>query len=227
VTTKRLLAAAGFVAALLALVSIAASGTLAHLSAKGLSPVDTLSTATVTVTGQSPTGTCSPAALVPNGTATTCSLQVGYSGTAPAWMGLDVFIATKAGGSSPLENLYNPGAADNPPVFTLTDSNSVNYSLPTAPLGSCPASGPLDGVNYTAYSTCYDTFNLLVSKTAFSNTGSDTFTLSVTLATNNGSNYQGGKAVIVIRPHVVQSGNNGATTTCTAGAACSSIVAWS
>jgi hypothetical protein len=165
-------------------------------------------------------GTCTATALVPNGSATICTLKVSYTGSLPGWMGLDIFIATSPGAGG--ENLYNPGASDNPPAFSVTDSNAVSYALPTTALASCP-SGP-----YSTFNKCYQTTSpLLVSTAPLTNSSPQaTFNVSITLPTNNSSNYQGATAATVLTAHAVQASNNGTTSGCTAGFACPGILRW-
>jgi hypothetical protein len=185
------------------------------------SQTDTYQSGTVTMNSTGTSGTCTAAALVPNGSATTCTLQVSYSGNLPGWMGLDIFIATSPGGGG--ENLYNPGASDNPPVFRVSDANAVTYTLPSTALSSCP-SGP-----YITFAKCYQTTSpLLVTTAPFTSSSAPaTFTISVTVPTNNGTNYQGATAAVVITAHAVQASNNGTTTSCSAGSGCTGIIRWS
>jgi hypothetical protein len=215
------LAAAGFVASLLALVLVVTGVTFGRFNSGGPRQTNTFSSGTVTLLSGGTSGTCTATALVPNGVPTTCSLKVSYTGSIPGWLGLGIFIATTSGSGG--ENLYNPSATDNHPIFSVADTNSVAYTLPTAVLSSCP-SGP-----YSTYNRCYQTASPLLVSTAVITTSSPTvtFTVSITIPTNNASAYQGGTAAVVITAQAVQASNNGSTTGCTPGSNCPSITSWS
>jgi hypothetical protein len=218
---RRLLISAGLVAFLLAATYLATGVTFGRFNATSPSQSDTFTAGRLTLNSTGTTGTCTSTTLVPNGSATTCSLQVSYAGNVPGWLGLDVLIATNpsAGG----ENLYNPGASDHPATFGIADTNSVSYALPTTALAACPSPGP-----YSSFNKCYKASNLLVSKSAFTSSSSAViFTISITVPTNNASAYQGATAAVVIQAHAVQANNNGSTSACTAGATCPGITSWS
>jgi hypothetical protein len=218
---RRLLVSAGLVAFLLAASDLVTGVTFGRFSATSPGQAGTFTAGEVTLNSAGTTGTCTSTTLVPTGSATTCSLQVSYAGDAPGWMGLDILIATGPGAGG--ENLYNPGASDNPATFTVTDSNSVSYTLPTTTLASCPSPGP-----YSSFNTCYQSTNLLVSNSPFTSSSPPvTFTISITIPTNNASGYQGATAVVVIQAHAVQADNNGSTSACTAGSSCPGITSWS
>jgi hypothetical protein len=210
----------GFAGIVVAGSLIATGMTGALFSVQAATQSESFTAGTVSLSSPSAPVTCTATALAPNGTASTCALQVTYTGTIAGFMALDVFIATSSGVGG--EHLYNPGAADHPPTFSVTDSNSVAYTLPTTALGACP-SGPFATAN-----ACYQTTNLLVSPTAFtSSSAAVTFTISVTIPTTSAGVYQGGTASVVITAHAVQASNNGSTSGCTAGVPCPGINAWS
>lgn len=223
----RLLGAASIVTCVAALSMTLTGVTFGKFSASTPGGTHTFSAGTVSMTGGTTTGVCSSTTLVPNGAATTCALQVTYAGNASAWMGLDIFIATKHGGATGAENLYNPSGGDDPAAFSVTDnqSPSVTYTLPTTALGSCPTTGQYS--SYGSYNACYQNTDLLVNKVAFTGSSTVTFSISITIPTDNNTKYQGGTAAVVVQAHAVQSKNNGSTASCTAGAPCPGITGWS
>ena len=207
--------------------------TLSRFSARLAGSANTFTTANIRLSAANgnQSVTCSFANLFPSNTPQTCQITVTYTGTATAWEAIDVFIATNRGNQVPAENLYNPANAngDNPPIFGISSSTPTisSYALPTsAQTMSCPSVGP-NGQNYSAYNACYQVRNVLVSTTAITNGTATIFTISGTITANNGTNYQGGTAVVVITPHAVQSSNNGTTSGCTSGTVCSTIAHWS
>lgn len=219
---RRLLLAAG-TAGIVAAVAVLATGvSLAFFSARGTAQSGTLSAGTVTLS-TSATNTCNVGHLLPGQSPAACRLQATYGGSVPAWMALDVLIATKAGapGNTPL---YNPLDSANDLQITVTDSQSspVTYVSPSTSFGSaiaCPS-----GSGFGSAYTCYQLSDLLVSTTPFTaSTPSDTFTTSVTLPMSNGSGYQGGAASIVLTVHAAQAGNNPDAGCTAAGSQCTSV----
>ena len=227
---RRLVRSAAWEAAVLALLGAGTGVTWSLFNSTVPGSASSFTSGTISLSAGSATGTCTTASGLPDGTTKTCSLQVTYTGAQQAWMGLDVFVATKPGTGGSAENLYNPGAGDNPTTFTVSDNQTspVTYTLPTSALSSCPnAASSINGTDYSAYNKCYLNSDLLVNTAAFSSNTSVTFSIAITIPTNNGTNYQGGSAAVVIRPRAVQIANNGSTSTCTAGSACPGVTAWS
>ena len=220
---RRLLTAAGSFVALVAVSSLTMIATFGLFSASAGPETDTLSAGTVQFAPGSPQS-CTFTGMLPGGTLQTCQVTMTYTGTAPAWLGLDLFVATESGAQVGAENLYNPGASDNPMNLSVTSSSpTATFANPTTTV-SCPSSG-FDGNDYSTFNTCYEVDNELVSVSAVTS-GSTTFTITGSLPANSGTSYQNGTAVVVVRPHVVQSDNNGDTSLCTAGSVCAGI-GWS
>jgi len=220
---KRLSMLVGTLASLVAVSSLVFVGTYGLFSSSATPQANTFAAGTVSFAPGSPQS-CTFTGMLPGATAQTCQVTVTYSGTAAAWLGLDVFVATKPGAQSGAENLYNPSAADNPMTLTVTSTiPSATFTNPSSTV-TCPSSG-LDGANYTSYNECYEIDNELASTSAVTS-GSTTFTISASLPANSNTAYQNGTAVVVVRPEVTQSKNNGLTGSCSAGSVCAGI-AWS
>jgi len=221
---RQLVVAASSLLSLVAVSSLTAVTTFGLFSASAGPQANTLSAGNVTFAPGSPQS-CTYSNMLPGGTLQSCQVTVTYNGTSPAWLGLDIFVATKSGPQGGAENLYNPGAGDSPMTLSVTTTSpTVTFTNPTAVV-SCPSTG-FDGNNYTGYTSCFELDNELVSLTAVTS-GSATFTIIGSLPSNSSSAYQNGTAVVVIRPHVVQSGNNGNTGLCVAGNVCAGIGGWS
>ena len=221
-TRKRLLLAAGSVATLTAAVVFAASATFGLFSATTTSSTNTFSAANVTL-GTTAGGTCTVSALLPGASGPTCTLQATYSGTASAYLGLDVLIATKAQSPGTLP-LFNPGDSTNDlQIHVTSTSPSVTYFTPSTTVPAGVACNTIVGSGYDSSYTCYQLTDLLVSQTPFTNASSPvTFSTTASLPSTSGTGYQGGVANIVLRAHAVQAGHNGSTSTCTAGDECDS-----
>lgn len=223
-TTKRRLLAVGFVAAVAAATFVVTGFTFAHLSATTPTASENGSAGTVTLNANA-TSTCSTATLLPGQSAGPCTLAATYLGSSPAYLGLDVIVATKAGsGGSPL---YNPSDSAHDLQITVSDSQSPPVSYVTgstnfgAALPSCPS-----GLSITSGSTCYELTGLLVSTSPFtSSSPTDTFSTSVTLPATSGSSYQGGSAQVVLLVHAA-SADNQSLSGCSAGTSCNSV-SWS
>src|SRR5437870_1388524 len=101
---KRLLLAAGYALSLAAVAALITGATYGFFSARSSSQSNALTAGTVTL-GSNVSGSCGIVSnALPDGTVHTCTFQATYGGSVPAYLGLDVLIATKhaAGGS----NLY-------------------------------------------------------------------------------------------------------------------------
>jgi hypothetical protein len=220
---RRLLTAASTLLTLVAVSSLTAVTSFGLFSADAGTQTASYAAGTVTFAPGSPTS-CTFTGLLPGGSSQTCQVTVTYTGTAPAWLSVDVFVATQPGPQVGAENLYSPFASDHPMVLSVTTASpSATFALPSS-IVSCPSAGP-DGNNYSTFATCYE-INDVLANTASVISGSSTFTISASLPANSNTAYQNGTAVVVIRPHAVQSGNNGNTGSCAAGAVCPGI-SWS
>ena len=156
--------------------------------------------------GSSTNGSCgvSAADQLPDGSPHTCTLTVGYGGDKPAYLGLDVLIATKSGAGG--TELYNPSDYLNDIQVKVKDNqgSAVTYVDPAIPTDfgapfACPTPYSTDG-----YTTCYRLSDLLVRTSPFSS-GSVAFTSTLSIPTSSTSDYQGGAAEIVVTAHATQS----------------------
>jgi len=223
-STRRRILAVGFVAAIAAAAFVAVGAAFGFLSATTPTASTSGSAGTVTLSSNA-TSTCSAADLLPGQSAGPCTLAATYTGNSPAYLGLDVIVATKAGsGGTPL---FNPSDSTNDLQISVRDdqSSSVTYVTGSTSFGAALASCPAN-LSIASGSTCYEVDDLLVSTTAFSSASpSDTFTTSVSIPTTSPSGYQGGSAQVVLLVHAA-SADNQSLTGCSAGAACPSV-SWS
>lgn len=215
---RRLVLVTGIVSVVAAVAIVIAGATLGRFSATK-AETNQLSAGAVTLT-ISGAATCTMSGLLPGQSPAPCTLQATYTGSVPAYLGLDVLIATKSGapGSDPL---YKPSDSSNDLQITIKDNQTANvtYVTPSTSFGTALASCPA-GSGFGASYTCYQLNDLLVSTTAFtSSSAADTFTTSVTLPTTSATTYQGGVASIELTVHGVQSAHQ-TLGSCTAGAPC-------
>lgn len=224
---KRLALAAGSMTAVAAAASLIAGTTFGLFSATAPSQNNTFSTGTVTL-DQTATTACTFSNIVPGDTASDCNYTATYTGSTPAWMAVDVVIATSKSadtsgiGGTPAvtaRDLYDPSGSSPKPSLTLTsNSGAVTYSLPTTADGSCPA-------EFSTADKCYHLNNLLVSTSTFSNTNAVTFVAEQAVGQLVGNAYQNASTTIKLTAHAVQSAHNSIGTD-TAGAV-SATPSWS
>ncbi len=147
-----------------------------------------------------------------------CVLQVLYTGSMPAYVGLDVVVSTSAGsGGSSLFNSNSSGV-----TFTLSDG-TTSFTFPSG-------SQLLDELVASAYPSGHP--NAVFTSTSGQNTA--TFTLTPTFATgqSNPNQYEGGSVTVTITAHAVQSAHNSLPSSCQSGgypvigASCTGL-AWS
>ncbi|MFI5036231.1 MAG: hypothetical protein ACHQFZ_08530 [Acidimicrobiales bacterium] len=203
----------GSVATLTAAGVFTASATFGLFKATTAITTNHFSSGTVTLTSDL-SGACSVTGILPGATASTCTLKATYSGTAPAFLALNVLIKTQAGVGG--TKLYNPTDSANDLLITIKDNQTpqVTYTIPTTGFtgGICPGG-----------STCYQFNNELVNKLPFTSASSPvTFTVTASLPAGSTSGYQGGAAQVILTAHAVQSAHNGSTSSCTAGQECDS-----
>jgi hypothetical protein len=199
----RLLTVASFVAVALALFSLVTGTTFGRFSASQLSGSNSLASGTVTL-ANSAIANCPVSNLLPAAAPGACTFTATYSGSASAYLAVDVLIETQAGSGG--TKLYNPGDASNDLQVTLTSSSpSVSYTVPTTST-TCPGGAP-------SGSSCYELDNELVSTSAFTS-AAVTFSVSVTVPASSATGYQGGTAQIILTTHAAQSKNN--TLSCSA-----------
>jgi hypothetical protein len=170
---------------------------------------NTFSAGTVTLSN-SAIANCPVNDLVPNGTPTSCSFNATYSGSAAAYLALDILVETGAGsGGTPLYNPVSDPTNDLQVSITST-SPTVTYAVPTTPT-TCP-SGSASG------SVCYALPDELVGTLPGASTVG--FSVSLSIPTSSPTGYQGGTAQVVLTTHAAQAANNGSTNACTAGHEC-------
>jgi predicted ribosomally synthesized peptide with SipW-like signal peptide len=213
---KRLLVAASFVLSLAAVAALVTGVTYGFFSATSPSRSNAFTAGTVSLSS-GVSAACSAADLLPDGSIHTCTLTASYSGSSPAYMGLDVLIETQHGSGG--FDLYRPSDDPNDLQVTISSSSpSVpSYTLPAAST-TCPGTA-------AAGSTCYELDDELVSTTPFTSSSPVTFTTTLSIPTSSGTNYQGGAAQVILTAHATQSANN-PQTGCSAGHVCNSV-SWS
>ena len=205
----RAIVAVAVIAVLLGAVQVV----LARFAATRSSTTSSFSSGTVTLTSNA-SGACAVTGMLPGATPSPCTLTATYSGSAPAYMALDVLIETQAGNGGTA--LYNPSDSAHDLQVAISSSNPTvaAYTVPTVAT-TCPAGAP-------AGSTCYELDNELVKTSAFSSTSTVTFTTTVSLPASTTTGYRGGAAQVILKAHAAQSGNNSAAG-CTAGQTCSAV----
>jgi hypothetical protein len=260
---KRHVVLIGTLATSVVLMFVAAGVTIARMSAASPSGINTFTAATVTSSNTASTvcnvgtgGGQTNAALFPGdastgfaggGSDSPCTLAVTYQGTASAYLGVDVLIATKAGTvaasapsgtiASPLYDDVNAGNGLQLQISDTTNGSSTYFVNGTTytPQGTSPTATVIPayvGAACPGGFTCYQITNLLVSTTAFTSSQGDTFSINYKLPSTSTSGYENSTAAVTLTVHAVQSSNNAAPTTpnsskCFAAAACSTSFTWS
>jgi len=223
---RRLLFVAGLLAAVSAGATLTGAVTFGLFSGTTSAQTSTLASGTVTLTSNV-SGACTVGNMLPGSSPTSCALVVSYSGTVPAYLGLDVLIATESQSPGTVP-LYNPSDPTNDLQIMVNDSQNpaVTYFSPTTVPPTGVACNTIAGSGYGSSYTCYQLNDLLVSTAPFTSTSSaDTFNTSVSVPTTSATGYQGGTASIVLLAHAVQSGNQ-TLGSCSAGTPCTSM-SWS
>ncbi len=190
---------------------VLAGATLALFSSTPGAEGNTVTAGTVSLSAGS-SGACTVTGLMPGDSPAPCSFTTTYTGSAPAFLGLDFLIQTQAGsGGTPL---YNPPSSNNGVTVTVTDNqgSGITYTVPTGQT-TCPNGAPKG-------STCYALANELVSTAPVSSSAAVTFSTAVSLPMSAGNGYQGGGLQVILSAHAVQSSNQILPTGCTAGSVC-------
>jgi hypothetical protein len=190
---------------------ILTGATFGLLSTSTSSASNSLAAGTVTLT-DSAVANCPISNLLPNGTATACTFTATYTGSAAAYLAVNVLIETQAGGGG--TRLYNPGDSANDLQVTITSSTpTVTYGAPTTAT-TCPGGAP-------SGSACYELDNELVSTSAVASAAVG-FSVSVKLPSGSAAGYQGGAAQVIVTTHAAQSASNtlSCTATPTTGSSC-------
>ena len=162
----------------------------------------------------------------PAGSFASCTYQVTYSGNVPAFLGLDLTITGGAGSPVAPYGGSTPTAAGG-----LFDGTASGLQVLVTD------SGPTTFLNNTTYqnqagspitlSSTSSVADLLISRTAITNGGSDTVTVDYKLPTSASNAYNSASTTIVLLIHAVQANNNALPAGCAAGRVCSSGFNWS
>jgi spore coat-associated protein N len=236
---KRLALVGALVAVIGAVATMVAGFTFGLFSATESSSSNTFTAGTVTVTTTTPTSvTCTITNMVPgdasthfspaysNSGDTPCTYNVEYTGSASAWLGVDMTVSN---GST---SLFTSAAAtgiqfqlkDGSPTTYVSSSatNSTNTGDTTyAAEGGTATALPATGIS-----------DLLVGTTAATNGSVVDFSLDYGLPLDSSNAYQGGSVTVTLTFHAVQSKNNSLPADCAAGQQCntdgdSSTFVWS
>jgi spore coat-associated protein N len=218
---KRLALGAATATTVGAVATLVAGFTFGLFSATESSGANTFTAGTVTVGTGTPTSvTCTISNMVPgdssSGASTgsqsdsPCTYNVTYTGSAPAWLGVDVSVSN---GST----LYDTTATGLQLYLKDGSSTYVNGTSYTQQ-GGGSASLPVG-----------NTSNLLVSASPAATGTAVNFSLNYALPAAAGNTYQGGSTTVTFTFHAVQSGNNALPSNCAAGQQCNagSGFAWS
>ena len=202
--------------------ALVAGFTFGLFSATQSSGANTFTAGTVTVAAGSPASvTCTISSMVPGDsssgasagskTGTPCTYNVKYTGSASAWLAVDVAVSN---GSTVLYD----GTATCLQLYLKDAGTSYVNGTTFAQQGGGPAA--------LAAGT---TSNLLVSTSPAANGAAVSFSLDYALPAAAGNSYQGGSTTVTLTFHAVQSGNNALPSGCAAGQQCNagSGFAWS
>lgn len=162
----------------------------------------------------------------PAGSYATCTYQVTYTGNVPAILGLDLSITSGAGSPVAPYGGATPSAAAglfdgtaNGLQLLVTDTASTNFVNSTTYQNQ--AGSPV------ALSSTSSVSGLLISRTPFTNGGTDTITVNFKLPTSASNAYNLATSTMVLLVHAVQSDNNALPAGCAAGRVCTSGFSWS
>ena len=217
---KRVALAAGVAVTIGAVATMASGLTFGLYSASEASPGNSFTSGTVTVGTGTPTSvTCTITNMVPGDSSagapvgskadTTCTYNVKYTGSASAWLAVDVAVTN---GST---SLYD-GTATGLQMY-LKDANSATYLTSTAPTAGTTFKNQAGTATSLPTTGAQD---LLVSTTAATTNGAVSFSLDYAVPIASGNTYQGGSATVTLTFHAVQSANNPLPTGCAAGQQC-------
>jgi len=237
--SKRLALAGAAVAAVGAVATLAAGFTFGLFSATESSGSNSFTAGTVHVTTTTPASvTCTITTMTPgdasasfspaysNSSDTTCTYNVEYTGSATAWLAVDMTV------SNGTPALFSSDSATGI-QFQLKDGTPTTYvsSSATNTGGTGDTTYKAEGGTTTALSAT-GVSDLLVSTTAATNDSVVDFSLDYGLPLDSGNAYQSGSVTVTLTFHAVQSNNNPLPADCAAGQQCnadgdSSSFAWS
>ena len=219
---KRATLGAGAVATVGSVATLAVGLTIGLFSASGSSGLNTFTAGTVTVAPGSPTSvTCTISNMVPGDSSagvltgskadSTCTYNVKYTGSANAWLAVDVAV----GNGSPA--LYD-GSANGLQLY-MKDGSSTYLTSPAGSKftqeGGAPTALPVG-----------TTSNLLVSTTSAATNTAVNFALDYAVPSTTPNSFQGGSTTVTLTFHAVQAGNNPLPSDCAAGQQCNSSAAF-
>ena len=217
---KRLAIIVGSVATAAAAATLAGGVTFGLFSASGSGGANTFTGGTVTVAAGTPTSVvCTITNMVPGDSSTgapigaktnaPCTYNMKYTGSATAWLGVDVAITN---GSTALYD----GTATGLQLY-LKDGTPTTYLTSTAPTAGTTFTAQGGTATSLPVGT---TANLLVSPTPAATGAAVSFTLNYAVPIASGNTYQGGSATVTLTFHAVQAANNPVTGACLAGQQC-------
>ena len=221
---KRLIAGLGTAAGLASAATLVLGITFGLFSATQTSGNNVVTTGTVSVGNGSPASvTCNTANMVPGDSSTgygslsaaltQCTFNVKYTGSAPAYLGVDVAVTSPNTTSTALYDGTASGLQ-----LKVKDGTPTTYINATSWTDQSGTSHTLSaGTPVT---------DLLVSTTPASANQAVSFTVDYGLALTSGNAYQNADAKVVLTFHAVQSGNNTVPGACAAGHQCSGLT-WS
>ncbi len=161
----------------------------------------------------------------PAGSNATCTYQVTYSGNIPAVLALDLAITGVAGSPVAPYGGATPSAA--PGLFDGT-ANGLQLLVTDASTTFLNSTTYKDQAGSpVSLSSTSSATDLLISRTTFTNGGSDTLTVNFKLPTSATNAYDSASSTIVLVIHAVQANNNALPAGCAAGNVCSSGFNWS
>ena len=216
---KRVALAAGIAVIIGAVATMASGLTFGLYSASEASTGNSFTSGTVSVGTGTPTSvTCTITNMVPGDSSagapvgskadTTCTYNVKYTGSASAWLAVDVAVSN---GST---SLYDGTATGLQMYLKDASTTYLTSTAPTAGTTYKTTAGTATSLPATGIQ------NLLVSTAATTNTATS-FSLDYALPIASGNTYQGGSTTVTLTFHAVQSANNPLPATCTtAGQQC-------
>jgi len=238
--TKRLALAGAAVTAVGAVATLVAGFTFGLFSATEGGATNSFTAGTVAVTTTTPASvTCTITSMVPgdasanfspsyaNSSDSTCTYNVEYTGSANAWLGVDMTVANQSPG------LFSSASATGI-QFQLEDGTPTTYvsSNATNTTNTGDTTYKQEGSSAGTALPTVGVSDLLVSTTAATNGTVVDFSLDYGMPLDTGNAFQGGSVTVTLTFHAVQSKNNALPADCAAGHQCnaggdSSSFVWS
>ena len=206
------------VTAIVAAGSLTLGVTMALFSATTTSNTNSFASGTVEVGPNGASTTCAVTGMVPgdsstswgsgSATLTPCNYKVKYTGSAPAYLGVDILVTA---GSTVLYNGASTGLQLRVDSTGATFMNGTTYKA-------------MDGSNTSVVAGTSVT-NLLVSSTPAAQNDTVQFDVNYALPLAAPNSLQGGSATVTLTFHAVQSANQ-SIGSCVAGRQCTALT-WS